>query len=222
MYRTLYGMPDTATPETRTGRRPALTRERVAGEALRLLDRDGLGALSMRRLAAELGVGTMTLYGYVRDKDELLDAVVDAASAPAETIELEGDWRTRLETLMRALHGALAARPWLVQLRFTRPLLSPGALRLTETAMRVLLDAGFSADEAARAYRALFLHTFACAGFEGATGDLRGVAATLAMLPADEYPALSGAAVEAVRAMEPDAQFESGLALILDGVSSGR
>ena len=215
-------MPDAATRETQIAHRPALTRERVAGEALRLLDRDGLEGLSMRRLAAELDVGTMTLYGYFRDKDELLDAVVDAASAPAEDIELEGDWRARMETLMRALHAGLAARPWLVQLRFTHPLLSLGALRLTEMAMRVLLDAGFGADEAARAYRALFLHTFACAGFEGATRDLRGVAATLAMLPADEYPALSGAAVEAARSMEPDAQFESGLALILDGVAAGR
>jgi AcrR family transcriptional regulator len=203
-------------------RQASLTRERVVAAALGVLDDEGLDGLSMRRLAAELDVGTMTLYGYFRDKDELLDAVVDAASAPAETIELEGDWRARMEALMRALRDALAARPWLVQLRFARPLLSLGALRLTEAAMRVLLEAGFPVDEAARAYRALFIHTFACVGFERATGDLRGVAAALATLPADEYPALSGAAVAAARAMEPDAQFESGLALILDGVSSGR
>jgi hypothetical protein len=114
------------------------------------------------------------------------------------------------------------ARPWLVQVRLTRPLLSAGALRLTESAMRVLLDAGFDAGAAARAYRALFIHTFACAAFERGADDLRAVAVSLATLPPGEYPALSAAAVEAARSMEPDAQFESGLALILDGVSSGR
>src|SRR5207237_9092478 len=89
--------PETATP----GPRARLSPDQVAAAALELLDREGLEALSMRRLAEQLGVGTMTLYGYFRSKDELLDAVIDAAVAHREPFAFEGPWQEQIRRLIR-------------------------------------------------------------------------------------------------------------------------
>src|SRR5437660_6163927 len=86
----------------RRGRRPRLTREQLARTALELIDRHGLDAFTMQRLAQHAGVGTMTLYGYFRSKDELLQAVVDAAVRPAERPSIEGDWQEQMRALVSA------------------------------------------------------------------------------------------------------------------------
>jgi TetR/AcrR family tetracycline transcriptional repressor len=98
-------------------------RTEIAEAALALVDREGLDALSMRRLAAELGLGTMTLYGYFATKDELLDAVVARAATGTRPIQVpDGPWQQRLRTLARAWHRNLARHPSLVQLRLRRPI----------------------------------------------------------------------------------------------------
>src|SRR5436305_14192158 len=109
-------------PATATGRpRARLTREQVAAAALELLDRDGLEALSMRRLADQLGVGTMTLYGYFRSKDALLDAVIDAADADREPHVFEGPRQAQIRALIRPSPPALCRHPAHVQVRSARP-----------------------------------------------------------------------------------------------------
>src|SRR6059036_795279 len=101
-------------PATATGRpRARLTRDQVAAAALELLDREGLEALSMRRLAEELGVGTMTLYGYFRSKNELLDAVVDAAVAERGPFRFEGTWQEQIRRLMHGSRRRLGRHPGL-------------------------------------------------------------------------------------------------------------
>jgi AcrR family transcriptional regulator len=142
------------------GRQRSLDRGAIAQAALALIDREGLAALSMRRLAAELDVGTMSLYRYFRDKDELLDAIVDASARRAGSqLALSGSWQDRLRALMRALRQNLERHPGLVQIRLQRPMLSPAALRLAEEVMRILEGAGIPKASAARAYRTLFLYT---------------------------------------------------------------
>src|SRR4051794_17987758 len=110
-----------AQPATTTGPRrdprARLDREQVARAALDLLDHNGLEALSMRRLADHLGVGTMTLYGYFANKEDLLDAVIDAAVAEREQPVLEGPWQDQLRELMRASRRSLARHPSLVKVR---------------------------------------------------------------------------------------------------------
>jgi AcrR family transcriptional regulator len=211
-----------ASPPARRGRAPALTHDQIAGAALELVDREGLEALSMRRLAAELGVAAMSLYRYFRDKDELLDAVVEASSRQAESrVELAGPWQQQVRTLMRALHRNLTRHPSLVQIRLARPMLTPAALRLTEGAMRVLTGAGFPSATAARAYRTLFLYTFACSAFDAGreSGQLvRLAASALTALPADEYTAIAGAVPELAATMDAEAQFEHGLDVIIAGL----
>jgi AcrR family transcriptional regulator len=207
----------------RRGRAPALTHDQIAGAALELVDREGLKALSMRRLAAELGVAAMSLYRYFRDKDELLDAVVEASSRRAESrVVLAGPWQQQLQTLMRALRRNLTHHPSLVQIRLARPMLTPAALRLTEGAMRVLTGAGFAPDAAARAYRTLFLYTFACSAFDAGrdSGELvRLTASALTALPADEYTAIAGAVPELAATMDAETQFEHGLDVIIHGLA---
>jgi AcrR family transcriptional regulator len=199
-----------------------LSQERIARVALELSDREGFGRVSMRRLAAELGVGTMTLYGYFRDKDELIDAVVDLATSDHGVLTGEGTWRERLAELMRGLKKTLEAHPSAVRLRLDRPLLSPGALRVTEAGLAILAEAGFRRAEAARGYRSLFLYTFGWAGFATTTSPeeaRRSTKVALAALPTEEYPVLSSTVEEAADAMaDAEGQFEYGLDVLLDGL----
>jgi len=202
-------------------RREPLSRELIARTALALADREGFERVTMRRLARELGVGTMTLYGYFRDKEELVDAAIDAASREQSVALSAESWRERVGSLMRGLRSVLEAHPSGMRARLGRPLLGPEALRVTEAAMQVLLGAGFSREEAARAYRALFVYTFGFAAFSSPDDPeetRRRTRAALAGLPSSEYPELTRSIDEAAEAMAGDAQFEYGLERILDGL----
>jgi AcrR family transcriptional regulator len=202
-------------------KRGELSREQILEAALAFIDRHGIEELSMRRLAAELGAGTMTIYGYFRDKDELLDAVVDAISRQAPLPELSGTWREQVRQLVVRWNGNLNRHPGIVRLRLERPILSPGALRITETGMRILEDAGFDTDEAAQAFRTIFLYNFGSAVFnppERVAEAQQAVRMAAAVLPRERYPHVVGAVEEMVEAMDPSTQFERGLDLILDGL----
>ena len=209
-----YDPPQGAT--TRTG----LTREAVAQAALELLDREPLEALSMRRLAAELDVGTMTLYGYFRSKQELLDAVVDAAAATAIPDVLDaGGWRERLEQILVSLYRGLTRHPGIVRLRVDRPISSPAAMRVAEVALQLLEEAGLRRGEAVRAYRTLFVYTFGAAAFSQGGPDTRArTRAALAELPDDEFPVVAAAVRDLTSVLDDESQFAHGLRLLLDGV----
>src|SRR3954453_10090041 len=114
-------MTEDQTSRRSRGRPSTFDRQLAARTALALIDREGLGALTMRRLPRELGTGTMSLYRHFRDKDELLHAVVDLASREGlEQLVLRGDWQARLRTLARALYDGLTRHPGLVQVRLSR------------------------------------------------------------------------------------------------------
>ena len=219
-YSVLVQCTQVSTLQTKT-ERASLSREEVARTALALVDSHGLDALSMRRLAAELGAGTMTLYHYFPSKQALLDAVVDAAFADQELPPLEGSWREQLADLSRAGRQVLSRHPSLVQLRAGEPILRPDALRLSETGLRILEDAGFGVEEAVMAYRLLFTYTFGFALLspKAAEQEARAAAqAALSSLPAEYYPRLSSAVDQAAEAMAGDAVFEYGLERLLDGL----
>ena len=217
-------MTATPKPEARSGGpRPRLSRDDVARRALEFLDTHGLEGLSMRRLAGEIGVGTMTLYGYFASKDELLDAVVDAAVADRE-IPLEGgSWQERLRRLMHFTHDAVGRHPALVKLRAERPVLRPEALRFCERTMTILLDAGFAKADAARAFRLFFTYVLGFALFSPAGSEQDAAAASRrAMLPLDpeEYPSMLGASRELAGAMAGTDAFAFGLDTIIAGLES--
>jgi AcrR family transcriptional regulator len=203
--------------------RPSLSRERVAEAALELANSEGLDALSMRRLADSLGVGTMTLYGYFRSKRELLDAMVDAAISEPGPSPPHGGWRAELQTLLRDARRDLLRHPALVEIRVRQPVLRPEALRFAEAGIRTLVGAGFDRREAALAFRLLFSYSFGFAAFspaEAVEEDRAAAAAALRSLPPEDYPELTAAAGEAAAAMGGEEAFEYGLERILDGLES--
>jgi AcrR family transcriptional regulator len=204
-------------------RRTSLSRETVARAALAVLDREGLDGLSMRRLAADLGVGTMTLYGYFRDKRELLDAVVDVAVEDFSPPPPTGDLRAGMTAYLDAVRAWLGRHPMLVAMRGREAIVRPAAFGISEHGMRLLLDAGFPPAEAARAFRLLFVHVFGSSAYAPRTPDpdeRRRLEAALLTLPEDEFPAMRAAAVGAADALGGDEQFFYGLDRILDGLEA--
>jgi AcrR family transcriptional regulator len=110
----------------RRGPKPSLSGEQVVAAAIRIADRDGLGGLSMRRLADELGITAMSLYGYVPSKAELLDVMADRAYGEiAVPRDPAMPWPTRLAALAEQHWMLLLAHPWLLQIAASRPLLGP-------------------------------------------------------------------------------------------------
>ena len=203
----------------------ASRRDEIALAALALADAEGVAAVTMRRVAERVGIPTMTLYGTFRTKGELLDAMADAAVV-AEEITADGDgWRERLTSLMDGVRRALAAHPSGVHLRETGPVLGPAALRVSDEAIQILTEAGFTHRDAAFAYRTIFLFTFGHAAFNAGPDDdgaRRRLRAALVALPPDEYPALSTEVDDFVDAASGDEAFRFGLGLVLDGLEALR
>ena len=122
-------------------RRPKLTREQLAACALHLADTEGLDAVSMRRIADELGVGTMTLYYYVRTKDDLLSLMDDAIMAEVLVPEgaLPTDWRGALRMIAWATRATFLRHPWVLQgMEGFR--MSPNSLKHVEQSMAAVAD----------------------------------------------------------------------------------
>ena len=111
----------------RRGPRPSLSGEQVVTTAIRIADQDGLGGLSMRRLADDLGITAMSLYGYVPTKAELLDVMADRTYAEITLRDSQATpWREKLAALAGQHWDLLLAHPWLLQIATSRPLLGPG------------------------------------------------------------------------------------------------
>jgi AcrR family transcriptional regulator len=129
-----------ARPE-RTGRgpRPAYSRADIAAAAVRIADAEGLDAVSMRHVAAELGCGTMSLYNYVPRKEDLYELMVDAVSGEHELWEPSGDWRADMLRVGHQTRDLMRRHPWLPRLMSGVYGFSPNALRFIEHCL-VCLD----------------------------------------------------------------------------------
>jgi AcrR family transcriptional regulator len=112
------------------GPKPGLSLDQIVAASINLADAEGIDALSMRRVAAALGVGTMTLYRYVPNKAVLLNLMLDRVYDPAEEAKLiEGkDWRGMLEVIARNGFQQYLAHRWLLQVNWSRPVLGPNSL----------------------------------------------------------------------------------------------
>lgn len=131
--------------------RGALSRERVLEAALSLLEREGEGALSMRRVAAELGSAPMSLYRHVQNKEDLVDGVIGLALEDLTTRPLEGDdWPARALAWMLGLRGELLAHPSIVPLLRSNHLMLPAILAPVEILLSELQRAGFARSYAAK------------------------------------------------------------------------
>ena len=134
------------------GPKPGLSIEAIVDAAITLADAEGLGAVSMARVAKELGFTTMSLYRYVASKDELLQLMFNASAFGAESIVLEGDdWRSRLRSWSIIQRDMLDLHPWITQMRMAAPPLAPNSLHFVERALEALDGTGLADAEKMRA-----------------------------------------------------------------------
>ncbi|MEU2282009.1 TetR/AcrR family transcriptional regulator [Streptomyces sp. NPDC013178] len=146
IVRTLELLWDTGKRPSR-GPKPGLTLERIVETAVEIADRDGLDAVSMRRIAAELGTGAMSLYRYVPGKAELLDLMLDRVQRPDPGDLGDGGWRPALEATAYATLALYRRHPWLLQVNQSRPILGPSALDGMEKVLTRIKPMGLSDPE---------------------------------------------------------------------------
>lgn len=129
--------------------RAGLTRDRVLQAGLKLVDEEGVTALTMRRLGKELGVEAMSLYTYVSSKQDLLDGVLECVyEEMPKTVTIDGPWQERLRSAARDFREVLLQHPNTVGLLASRPVRSDGSLNLLESSLGELRTAGLSIEQA--------------------------------------------------------------------------
>lgn len=145
----------------RKARREVLSRDRVLVAAVELADQHGLDAVSMRRVGESLSVEAMSLYRHVRNKDDLLDGMVETTIARFPERDESVGWRESLRGLVRGAHGVLLAHPWVAGLATSRPAVGPARLRFVDAVIGTLLAGGCSPQLAHDAMHAVEVHVFA-------------------------------------------------------------
>jgi len=224
-------------PGPRPGPRAGLDVDRIVAASVALADAEGLAALSMRRVAAELGVGAMTLYTHVPGKGELVDLMLDSVLAevyPDERVVADGDWRARLEAVARANWDLFVRHPWALHVATGRPPLGPGLMRKYELELRAV--DGLGLPEVQMDLLVTLVNGFVRgtvggvqekADAERVTGitEDQWWAATepyvARVFDAERYPTaarVGPVAGEELGAYDPEQSFEFGLARLLDGI----
>ena len=131
----------------RRGPRPGLSADMIVDAGIRVADAEGLEAVSMARVAAELGFTTMSLYRHVTSKEELLQLMWNASALSLQDLVLEGDgWRPRLRMWSETQHDVIDRHPWITQLPMAAPPVSPNSLAFVELGLAALDGTGL-ADE---------------------------------------------------------------------------
>lgn len=214
-------------PNSRRRRRPrgSLSREAVVEAALALVDAEGVETLSMARLARQLDSGVMTLYGYVRSKQELLDAVAIRAIAEVRVRDLgTADGRAILLNWGRALRQVLLAHPGVAGILVQRPVIGTGIFRGLESLLGPLQREGFEADDAARAVYAVLIFTLGFVLWETPRVRRQPESAYAAQwwegfarLPVDQFPRVA-AALPYLGSLASERQWEFGLRALVAGL----
>jgi AcrR family transcriptional regulator len=206
----------------RTGAR-RITLEGIVDAAAALIAAEGSEALTMRRIAEECGVGVMTLYGYVRTKEEILGALSNRLLAEVELRSEPGrPWTIQVADVFRSVHRVFSAHPELAQIATTQPVDGLAAYRGAELVLAALRGSGFDDDEAVCAFDALICYTAGFTqrqiAFESPTVPSADRLARLHRLPPDEFPTLVALAPLFVSPRLDD-RFDQGLMLLIDGLA---
>jgi AcrR family transcriptional regulator len=222
------------------GPKRGLSLEQIVDAGVRVANAEGIGGVSMSRVAGELGTSAMSLYRYVASKDELLWLMIDGAFGQVDAAEpAEGTWRERLEEWARIELAALRQFPWVLRIPISGAPIMPHQLRFMEWALRALGGTGLAEQEKMSVLLLLTSYTRSFAGLSGdiaaavAAGSPIAQAATTGygamikkLTTAADFPALH-AVVDAgafeddddpTRALEYDFRF--GLDRIFDGVAA--
>lgn len=213
----------TASKKSQVASDAGLSKQRVVVEAIQLADREGVDGLSMRRLAGALDAGAMSLYHYVANKDELLDAMIDVVFDEIELPSEDTDWQTAMRQRTVSARQVLARHPWAIGLMESRTAPGPAHLRHREAVTACLRRAGFSVLMATHANWLLDVYVYGFALQEASlpfdsAGEFADMAEDvyLPQLPSDKFPFLNESAAALVAAgYDPADEFMFGLDLIL-------
>jgi AcrR family transcriptional regulator len=210
-------------PSRRAG---GLSRERIVAAAIDLADADGLGALSMARLAERLGCGTMSLYRHVANKDELVVFMLSAAPAPPPERSDGTNWRDALSDWAIGLWQVYHRHPWVLQTASAGPPADPGQLAWLDAGLATLGSTGLAERDKLAAVMAVlhFVRGAAALAIDAGHVD-SGQYPTLLrrLLDVDRFPALAASLEAGVfddARSDHLAEFRAGLAQLLDGIDA--
>ena len=206
-----------------------LNRERILNVAIRLADEGGIGSVSMRKLAQELGVKAMSLYNHVANKDDVLDGIVDMAIGEIDLpTSIEIDWKSAMRRRANSAHEMLLRHPWSTMLIVSRINVGAAMLRYVDATLGCLREAGFSFEMADRAWNAIDSHIYGFTlqelnfPFEEAEYS-EAAQKGLPLIPAQEYPYLNQLTHQIIAGhYDGIHDFEFGLELLLNGLDGFR
>lgn len=212
--------------QTRKRRRRStpLTRNIVLATALKIADAGGIESLSMRKVAQELKVEAMSLYNHVKNKDDILDGIIELVVSEIEVPTIGGDWRAAMRQRSLSAHEVLMRHSWATMLLMSRPNVGPAMLRYVDATIGCLRAAGFSFALADYAWNALDSHLYGFTlqqlNFPFEPDEYADAAENfLPMLPQDQYPHLYALSMEVMKGRHDGRnQLSFGLDLILDGL----
>lgn len=207
-----------------TAERAPLSRDRVLDGAMAIADAGGIGSLTIRSLAQELGVKPMSVYHYVANKDEIIDGIVDRVYGEMELPAAEGDWRAEMHRRCTSAREVLGRHPWAIPLLQSRTAPGPATLHHHEAVIACLRGAGLSVEMTAHALALIDSYVFGFALSEAAL-PIHGpesvpeiAEAIMQRFATGAYPHLLEFSTEHV--MKPDydfgEEFEFGLGVVLD------
>jgi AcrR family transcriptional regulator len=207
--------------------RVPLSRERVLRAAMVVADTAGVRALTIRTLAAELGVTPMSVYYYVANKSEILDGIVDVVFSEIELPPGDGDWRSEIRRRANSARRVLSRHAWAIGLLESRKTPGPATLRHHDAMIGTLREAGFSVEMTAHAYALLDSYVYGFAlqeatmPFNGPDSVADVTEPMMQQFPAGEYPHLVELATEHILQPGYDFgdEFEFGLNVILDALT---
>lgn len=207
--------------------RTRLSRQRVLRGAVAVADAGGIGALTIRSLARELGVKPMSVYHHVANKDEILDGIVDVVFAEIDLPSPDGDWQVEMRRRANSARWVLSHHSWAIGLLESRTTPGAATLRHHDAVIATLRRAGFSVAMTAHAYAVLDSYVYGFA-LQEVSLPLKGpdtvadvANSIMQQFPAGEYPHLVEMATEHILQPGYDFgdEFEFGLGMILDGLA---
>ena len=221
--------------QTAIAARPVLSAQRIATTAVGIADAGGLQAITMRRLAAELGVAPMAAYRHVSGRDDVLELMVDLVYGEVDVPDGAG-WRETMRALATGIRALVLKHPWLTRLSASQAVyeLTPNRMALADRALAALYGLDLDADTAMTVFRtvAAYVHGATSAeiglrelmddrGWTSGAETRTGLSAQMSwLLRTGRYPAFERYIREGARKDDLQWQFETGLEHVLDGIAA--
>jgi AcrR family transcriptional regulator len=203
--------------------RTPLSYERIAQAGIRIADAEGLDAVTMRRVAKDLGAGTMSLYRYVDHRDDLLALMADLVSAEAIAPSPTGEWRTDLSEIARTLRRVTLRHPWMAGRILRTTSFGPHTLAMAESTLTLIDGHGLSMPQLLDIWRTIvaFVRGFTLAESIRAAAEPETRNDYLrSALDSGKYPLVSRWFTTTGPSEDPDEAFERRLSYVLDGISA--